>query len=128
MPSLVRSTKYSTAIVDILCSVAHATNLQLLQEVHAHYPEVSATTIHRLTARLAERGVIGIAPQAKDGSMRYDANTLPHDHFCCSVCGVLSDVYVSDKVIPLLKAEIEGCELDGNLVIQGVCKHCKGGL
>jgi Fur family transcriptional regulator, peroxide stress response regulator len=127
MVSNSRSTKYSVAIIDALQGLGHATNLQLLEVLRKNYPDLSSTTIHRITTRLAERGTVRHAPKLSDGSMRYDANTANHDHFMCTECQRLKDVNVSEIVIPILKREIKDCDISGDLIISGICARCKGG-
>lgn len=119
-----RQTKYCAAIEAALAQLGHATNQELLRELHRSYPALSATTVHRATLRLASRGKVAVAPSAISGSIRYDANLTPHDHFQCAHCGKLADVDVKDQVVPLLKAAIKGCELSGRLTINGICKNC----
>lgn len=119
-----RQTKYCDAIESILKSLGHATNTELLSALRALYPDLSATTVHRATARLALRGIIATAPSTPDGSMRYDANTEPHDHFECSTCGRLHDANIKDKIIPILESSISGCYISGQLIITGACKKC----
>ena len=119
-----RQTKYCQAIEIEIVKLGHATNAELLQVLRKTYPDLSATTVHRATARLASRGVIGIAPSCHDGSMCYDANTTPHDHFQCLSCGVLRDTDVKDKVIPILEESIGDCRISGQLTISGMCKNC----
>ncbi len=120
-----RQTKYCDAIEDTLSRLGHATNSELLQFIRTSFPEVSATTVHRATTRLAERGTIGIAPAARDGSMRYDTNVAPHDHFMCNQCGVIRDTDVIDRVKPILEQSIAGCAIEGRLTISGICKQCR---
>ena len=119
-----RQTKYCQAIEHELLSVGHATNAELLLILRKSFPDLSATTIHRATTRLATRGVIAIAPSTCDGSMRYDANIIPHDHFQCSLCGKLRDANIKDQVIPILEAVIGDCNISGQLTINGTCKKC----
>jgi len=121
-----RQTKYCDAIEAVLYKLGHATNSDLLQILRASYSKVSATTVHRATTRLAERGTIGLAPAARDGSMRYDTNVSPHDHFMCSRCGEIRDTDVIDRVKPILEQSIAGCDIEGRLTISGICKKCKG--
>jgi Fur family peroxide stress response transcriptional regulator len=122
--TLQRQTKYCQAIERILQTIGHATNAEILLALRGEYPDVSATTVHRASARLASRGVIGIAPPALDGSMRYDSRTKPHDHFHCSSCGILRDTDVKEKIIPILESGISGCKISGRLTISGVCSTC----
>lgn len=123
-----RQTKYCTAIEAALAGIGHATNAELLVMLLKVFPGVSATTVHRATSRLASRGKITVAPPAKDGSLRYDANLLPHDHFMCSNCGRLLDTDVKAKVVPILESAINGCNIAGRLTITGICKDCDRGV
>lgn len=123
-----RQTKYCKAIQVTLSRLGHATNAELLHELQKTYLEVSATTIHRATARLADRGEIGVAPSSHKGSLCYDANTTPHDHFQCTECGRLRDADLIDHVAPILEAALEECRVSGRLTIGGVCSNCSGGL
>lgn len=120
-----RQTKYCSAIERILARLGHATNAELLAELQKLYPDVSATTVHRASARLAERGSIAIAPPSHDGAMRYDANTQAHDHFMCTNCGMIRDADVKDAVVPILESSMDGCHISGRLTISGICKKCK---
>lgn len=119
-----RQTKYCQAIERELKLRGHATNIELVAALRQDFPDLSVTTVHRATARLAVRGTIAVAPSARDGSMTYDANTTPHDHFQCLSCGLLRDTDVKDKVIPILEASIGDCSISGQLTISGVCKQC----
>lgn len=119
-----RQTKYCQAIEDAMAVMGHATNSELLVVLQKTYPDVSATTVHRATTRLADRGVITSAPPAADGAMRYDANIIPHDHFQCNSCGMLRDTNVKDKVIPVLESVIKDCHISGRLTISGLCSRC----
>lgn len=120
-----RQTKYCQAIETMLSSRGHATNAELLTELRKTYPDVSATTVHRATARLALRNKIAIAPPSTDGSMRYDTTVAPHDHFQCTSCGMLRDTDVRDMVASILESSIGDCHISGRLTISGICKRCK---
>lgn len=120
-----RQTKYHQAIETLLASMGHATNTELLMELRKTYPGLSATTVHRATARLARRGSITVAPSSRDGSIRYDTNVAPHDHFICTSCGILRDTDVKDKVVPILESSMDDCHISGRLTISGLCKKCK---
>lgn len=119
-----RQTKYCVQIEGIVKKLGHASNAQILTELHALYPDVSATTVHRATARLASRGELGVAPVDSGGAMRYDANTTPHDHFLCVHCGLLRDVDIANQLAPLLENALEDCSVSGRITISGTCKSC----
>jgi Fur family peroxide stress response transcriptional regulator len=122
-----RQTKYCTAIEEILAQKGHATNLEILEALRVYFPDVSATTVHRATARLATRGKILLAPADFSGSMRYDSNTSPHDHFTCTECGILRDTDIKHKVVPILEKSIGDCSISGRITISGICKNCNKG-
>lgn len=119
-----RQTKYSKAVSEFLETKGHATNLQIQESLHKIYPELSATTVHRVTARLLEQNKLASAPPTSDGSMRYDHKTKPHDHFICTNCGGIRDIDVADKLIPLVSDALGGCKITGNLLIHGSCETC----
>lgn len=119
-----RQTKYCTDIAKSLNIIGHASNADLLIILHKSYPKLSATTVHRATARLASRGQIKLAPPKKDGSIQYDSNLSEHDHFMCSSCGLLIDTDIKDKIIPIIRSSIKDCEVNGRLTINGTCKNC----
>ncbi|MFO0882058.1 MAG: transcriptional repressor [Candidatus Saccharimonadales bacterium] len=122
-----RQTKYCEAIEHALKLKGHATNSELITLLRESFPELSATTVHRATARLAAHGTIGVAPPTVDGSMRYDANIQPHDHFSCSKCGILRDTDIKQQIIPILEQSIGDCSISGRITVSGICKNCKEG-
>ncbi len=120
-----RQTKYCKALVESLTKMGHATNLELLQDLRQLYPNLSATTVHRATARLASRNQIGIAPANKRGSTRYDINSSQHDHFLCQACDRLVDIDIKDQLQPLLEQSLKGFSLSSRLTIAGRCHSCQ---
>lgn len=120
-----RTTKYVVAVKDYLAEVGHASNSEILEDLRQIYKDLSATTIHRITTRLLERGEIALAPVANDNSMRFDANINPHDHFKCTECGLLRDANIKNQIQPILEDSIGGgCSISGRLTIAGLCNKC----
>ncbi len=119
-----RNTKYSDAIISFLQSAGHATNTDVLEALRADFPDLSATTVHRATARLCGQGKIADAPNDAHGNLRYDANTAPHHHFYCGCCDTLRDIQLSAQTLREIEQELGGCKLSGQLLITGNCKEC----
>ena len=119
-----RETKYTVAVRTAMTRLGHATNAELAQAVRLLYPDVSDTTIHRVTHRLAQNGELGLAPNAEDGAVRYDANTSPHDHFQCRHCYSLRDMQVPQACRALIQHQLNGCKVGGALTVTGTCAHC----
>ena len=120
-----RSTKYTNDVMPILKSKHHATNAEIAQELRNVHPEVSDTTVHRITQRLCGDGTIGLAPSTKKGCLRYDIRKDDHDHFVCSDCDGLMDIKIADEMRKQIAHEISDCYIDGPLVVTGVCKKCQ---
>lgn len=121
-----RTTKYVSAVRRHMQTLGHATNHQLLEALRVDYPDVSATTVHRVTARLLERGELQLAPSGQANVLRFDANTEPHDHFMCEACDLLRDAQLGDIVRPQIERAIgDGCSISGSLTVSGICKKCK---
>ncbi|MFO0781373.1 MAG: transcriptional repressor [Candidatus Saccharimonadales bacterium] len=119
-----RETKYCNSIRDIIKRLGHVTNVELLHHLQRDFPELSATTVHRVTARLASRDEIGLAPNTHRGAVRYDAQVKPHDHFSCNACDRLCDTDIKDKIQPIIEGAIADCAIPGNIVITGLCNLC----
>jgi Fe2+ or Zn2+ uptake regulation protein len=121
-----RMTKYVAAVKMYVEQAGHATNAEILMTLHKDYPALSATTVHRITSRMVERGELRLAPASPDNAMRFDANMVPHDHFLCMKCGLLRDADINKKLRPIIEESIgDGCSISGRLVVSGYCKNCK---
>lgn len=120
---LSRETKYSKQLLSAITDRGHATNAELLSDLQTLFPELSATTVHRGTARLLERGKVREAPD-KHGAMRYDALTLPHDHFICNGCDGIRNLDIALSVLPTISAALGRCKITGRLVVYGTCEKC----
>lgn len=119
-----RTTKYTDSIMEIMDSLGHATNDQILKRLRGQYPELSATTVHRATTRLKMRGLLSCAPSDSRGSIRYDFNNLPHDHFICNGCDGIKDISVAEGLKPIIEQSLDGCRINGRLTISGQCNKC----
>ncbi len=120
-----RTTKYVTEVKKIVRLRGHANNAEILADLRENYPDVSATTIHRVTQRLYEDGELRKGPACLDGSVRYDSNTERHDHFMCTMCGQVRDVSIPQACLSIIKCNVEDCSISGPLTVSGVCDSCK---
>lgn len=119
-----RQSKYCNAAREILAQLGHSTNLTLLEVLRQQYPDLSATTVHRITSRLVDRGELQLAPPAQDGAMRFDSNLAIHDHFMCKSCGVLKDASFSPDTLHTIEKQFDDCHISGPITITGLCKNC----
>lgn len=122
--TIARETKYTGAVKGHVAKAGHATNAQILAHLQQTFPDLSATTVHRITARMVERGELALAPPAKDNAARFDANLEPHDHFHCTRCDGLRDVQLPAGIFDSIQQVMGDCQLTGRLTIQGACAYC----
>jgi len=119
-----RTTKYTLSVKDYMKQHGHGTNLDILKGLSARYPELSPTTIHRITLRMVDRRELALAPNTKDNRIRLDANLSLHDHFLCSSCDRLRDIKIPSDMFNSFQELIGDCRIDGQLIIQGTCVNC----
>ena len=104
--------------------LGHATNAAIQHDVQTQLPDLSATTVHRITTRLIENGLLALGPELK-GSRIIDANVMPHDHFVCEQCDGIKDVIISDHSRRELQQQVDALMLQSRLTITGDCTQCK---
>ncbi len=120
-----RTTKYTCEVLAVLRRLHHATNAEIAAKLRETYPQVSDTTVHRVTQRLYDDRMIGLAPSTQQGCLRYDARPERHDHFRCGYCDKLRDIAIPVSVRQQIECELDDCYFDGPLVITGTCKKCQ---
>lgn len=113
------------AILDILRSHSdHPTADMIYSEVRAVYPHISLGTVYRNLAEFCARGEARRIETG--GKERYDGMTVPHNHFYCTSCGKLVDIFTAIDVqgIDAAKEEVGG-EIDtASITFRGICRGC----
>ncbi len=120
-----RQTIYTQAVTNAVQSLGHANNQDILEYLETSGITASPTTVHRVSRRLCDAGVIACAPSSSDGSMRYDATVKQHDHFVCRGCDGVVDIKLGQAMRDELNKQLDGCIIDGQLIVYGSCKDCK---
>jgi len=111
------------AVLKTLRELRHATNMTLYAVLHPTMPTLSVQAVHRITARLLERGEIGLAPS--DGrQLMLDANPHTHDHFACTSCGGLMDIQLPESTIAAIQAQLGRNLVRDGIVLNGRCESC----
>lgn len=118
-----RMTHQTKLVLEIAQEFGHATNAQILEAVRQKLPDLSATTVHRITTRLVTAGLLSYGPEIK-GSKIIDANTDMHDHFVCESCDGVKDVYISSQSRQELQKQVDALVLQSQLTITGDCTRC----
>lgn len=123
-----RKSKYTELVYASLLRRRHATNIDIASDVRLVYPDVSDTTVHRITQRMLADGLCQYAPHTDQGVMRFDSNVTQHDHFECAQCGILQDISIENSARDSIARAIDGCTIDGQLKIVGTCCACKNNI
>jgi Fur family peroxide stress response transcriptional regulator len=124
MKNNIRITPQTKAVLECVHKCGHATNRQILNDVKIIFPNLSATTVHRITLRLVNCGMLAKGPEI-EGSMTIDSNLKSHDHFICNNCEGLKDINLTTDLRRSLQAQTELSILPSSLLIYGDCASCK---
>ena len=119
-----RKTPQTVIVLELLNAEGHATNQRLVSLVHKTMPDISATTVHRITKRLVESGRASYAPSVGHSKI-IDSNARPHDHFHCRTCGRLIDIRLPKSSFDHIQEQLPGKLSRENLMVSGVCKRCE---
>lgn len=116
------ATVQTRAVIEALGRLGHATNAELLAAVGEPLG-LSLPSLHRITARLAERGVIGLVVVG-GREMVFDARPEVHHHFSCTQCGGLLDVELPPAALEAIQHQLGAHLADDGLVVRGRCAQC----
>ena len=121
---MARYSKQREAIREILMgTTAHPTAAEVYMEAKKVIPNISLGTVYRNLETLTGSGD---AQDIRVGEFtHFDGNAKPHPHFCCNMCGRVSDLKCD---MDGLFSSVEG--LEGNRITSttvlfcGVCREC----
>lgn len=118
--------KQREAIKDfILHTTSHPTADTVYLTVRDKFPNISLGTVYRNLNLLAELGE-AIKITTAYGGDRFDGNTMPHYHICCTHCGQVYDLdmppqdAIDDAARQIWPGTIENHET----MFYGTCEHC----
>ncbi len=122
-----RTTKQKTLLLSTLQSVkTHPTAEQMHKILADIMPGISLGTVYRNLNRLAELGTIRRI-SVNNSPDRYDGDTSPHHHICCSKCGEFLDYFGDyDKSLDAVIGAKSGFEIERHeTVFYGTCPNCR---
>ena len=123
--AIMRFSKQRELIYQVLCSTTeHPTAEMVYNWLKPENPALSLGTVYRNLNQLVEDGSVQRLPFPVE---RYDANTDPHTHFTCHVCGNVYDL-AGISYDPSLDKQAElasGHKINQHeLFFEGTCVHC----
>lgn len=96
----------------------HPTVDDIVKAVKQKLPMVSVESIYRILGDFDKTKLISKMPLPSH--IRYDCNTQNHNHFICSKCHKIIDIYDLNLKLP---PEFSHCK-DVSLTISALCKEC----
>lgn len=106
---------------------SHPTADAVYMGVREEFPNISLGTVYRNLNLLVELGE-AIRITAPDGRDRFDGRLQPHNHFFCTCCGNISDLFLKPEIFSeLQQAASEGfCGIieSSNTTFYGKCSDC----
>lgn len=117
-------TLQTRAVLEALARLGHASNLELHEALATSLPNLSLQSVHRITARLLERGEIGSVPTETRGAI-LDTRAEPHDHFLCTKCGGVVDITIPAAAIESIQEQLGTHLTGGGLIVRGTCAVCR---
>jgi Fe2+ or Zn2+ uptake regulation protein len=118
-----RMTFQTKQVLQAAQQLGHATNSDILVLTRKTLPDISATTVHRITNRLVENGLLKFGPDI-GGSMIIDSNTDTHDHFVCKQCQGILDIKVDTGARTHIQKQVPNLYKGASLTITGDCNTC----
>ncbi|MBM4382299.1 MAG: transcriptional repressor [Deltaproteobacteria bacterium] len=125
-----RATRQRVGVLEALrASNAHPTAASLHRALARKQPSLSLKTVYEVLGSLVGAG---LAACVTDGGepYRYEANSAPHYHARCRVCGALHDLPSSADSAIRAKANLpEGFALERiSVVVLGRCARCENSV
>lgn len=106
----------------VMASTAHPTAEMVYAALKPDHPNLSLGTVYRNLHLLADEGKLARMPFPVE---RFDGMTEPHNHFCCQLCGQVSDVPGDyDPALDEAPAALGHQVGRHELVYYGVCAAC----
>jgi len=121
-----RHSKKRDAVFAVLAGTdTHPTAEWVYERLKPSFPDLSLATVYRNIAEFREEGKV-VSVGVVDGHEHFDADTSPHGHFICDVCGAITDVALDGGAIPAASAvAAEGAVVRrAELTLRGTCKNC----
>jgi Fur family peroxide stress response transcriptional regulator len=102
---------------------AHPTADEIYAEIQKTCPTIARATVYNTLEALTKSGTI-LQLTVDPGAARYDADTGPHVHFRCRLCGKVYDIDTREK--RCLGNDVEGHRVESiRTYAFGVCAPCR---
>lgn len=123
-----RNTRQRQLILDVFQECEHGFHPNadwIHNAVRYKDPKISLGTVYRNLDILCKMGII-VKIKSGNSSEFYDINPTPHYHFCCEICGCISDLHVeyNHDMDDMLRAQ--GYDISRHrMIFEGICEGCR---
>lgn len=119
-----KATHQRMVILDmIMCSKNHPSAEAIFDAIKDHNPSLSLATVYSTLETFVNNELINKV-LVKDGVMRYDANTDPHNHIYCSNTNEIID-FEDQELQALIEGFLKKKNIE-NLNIKDISLHIQG--
>lgn len=117
-----KCTSQRLAVYDFLCdNRMHPDVDTVWSAVRQTLSAITRESVYRILNELSNKNIISRLDHIENA--RYDSRTLPHGHFICEKCGVITDFDLSKgEHFPLVNVPGKVHHLEFRAV--GICEHC----
>lgn len=125
-PTIKRSRQRDAILAYLRTRTDHPTAEAVYTALRESMPNISLGTVYRNLALLADYGTI--LRISCDGKVdHFDANTAPHPHFLCEICGRVDDITAPLPCNPMecISPDFKGIPHSYSLIYYGTCPRCR---
>lgn len=103
----------------------HADIDEILSDIKAINPAMTATTLYRNINELLEKQIVSEIVVSKN-SYKFELKKEPHIHMVCLECGKIEDLFINmDSIIEKIR-DLYKCDIVKNTtLIEILCHECK---
>ena len=124
-PKVIKYSRQREAIWDYIKNRKdHPTADTVYTYVKKVYPNISLATVYRNLMLLNDMGKLRTV-FVGDGMVHFAPDTSDHDHFLCTKCGKVTDIYFDGKEETVRKPlDFEGKIERSFTIYKGICEQC----
>ncbi|MCF0228975.1 MAG: transcriptional repressor [Parasporobacterium sp.] len=120
--------KQRQAILDFLCTRKDHPSVEVIyNNVRDVIPDISLGTVYRNLNLLADMGTVKRI-RGLDSVDHFDADIRPHQHFMCTECGRVEDIFLEDpSVVTAMEDQVRrhhDSVTGSDIYFYGRCSEC----
>ncbi len=109
----------------VACADGHPDTDEIYRRVRRRIPAISLDTVYRTLWTLKDLGLIATLGTPSE-RVRFDANSVPHHHFACTICGATHDLCDPelDELTRRKSVRALGEAASCHVELRGTCAAC----